>query len=52
MEMETRAVFMAQSTEDAAEKRKSFLEKRPPAFAPLPHRRAGPGDDGRPGIEG
>jgi enoyl-CoA hydratase len=32
MEMETRAVFMAQSTEDAAEKRKSFFEKRPPRF--------------------
>lgn len=32
MEMETRAVFMAQSTEDAAEKRKSFFEKRPPIF--------------------
>ncbi len=32
MEIETRAVFMAQSTEDAAEKRKSFFEKRPPKF--------------------
>ncbi len=32
MEMETRAVFMAQSTEDAAEKRKSFFEKRAPKF--------------------
>ncbi|MGB8364209.1 MAG: enoyl-CoA hydratase-related protein [Rhizomicrobium sp.] len=33
MEMETRAVFMAQSTEDAAEKRKAFFEKRPPKFS-------------------
>ncbi|NWG52158.1 MAG: enoyl-CoA hydratase/isomerase family protein [Hydrogenophilaceae bacterium] len=33
MEVETRAVFMAQSTEDAAEKRKSFLEKRAPKFS-------------------
>lgn len=33
MEMETRGVFMAQSTEDAAEKRKSFLEKRAPQFS-------------------
>lgn len=32
MEMETRAVFMAQSTEDAAEKRKAFFEKRAPEF--------------------
>ena len=32
MEIETRAVFMAQSTEDAAEKRKSFFEKRTPQF--------------------
>lgn len=32
MEMETRAVFMAQSTEDAAEKKKSFFEKRTPQF--------------------
>jgi enoyl-CoA hydratase len=32
MEMESRAVFMAQSTEDAAEKRKSFFEKRAPKF--------------------
>jgi enoyl-CoA hydratase len=32
MEMETRAIFMAQSTEDAAEKRKSFFEKRAPKF--------------------
>jgi enoyl-CoA hydratase len=31
-EIEARAVFMAQATEDAAEKRSSFLEKRPPAF--------------------
>lgn len=33
MEMETRAVFMAQSTEDAKEKRSSFFEKRTPNFA-------------------
>lgn len=33
MEIETRAVFMAQSTEDAAEKRKSFFEKRAPQFS-------------------
>lgn len=33
MEIETRAVFMAQSTEDAAEKKKSFFEKRPPKFS-------------------
>ena len=33
MEMETRAVFMAQSTEDAAEKKKSFFEKRAPKFS-------------------
>jgi enoyl-CoA hydratase len=32
MEMESRAVFMAQSTEDAVEKRKSFFEKRQPKF--------------------
>ena len=32
MEMESRGVFMAQSTEDTAEKRKSFLEKRTPTF--------------------
>ena len=31
-EIEARAVFQAQSTEDAAEKRKSFLEKRRPDF--------------------
>jgi len=31
-EIEARAVFMAQATEDAAEKRKSFIEKRPPGF--------------------
>src|SRR3954468_9230404 len=31
-EIEARAVFMAQSTEDAAEKRQSFLDKRAPAF--------------------
>lgn len=33
MEFETRGVFMAQSTEDAVEKRKSFLEKRSPSFS-------------------
>jgi enoyl-CoA hydratase len=32
IEMETRAVYIAQSTTDAAEKRASFLEKRKPAF--------------------
>lgn len=32
MEMETRGVFMAQSTEDAQEKKKSFFEKRAPSF--------------------
>lgn len=31
-EIEARAVFLAQATEDAAEKRKSFLEKRTPNF--------------------
>ena len=31
-EIEARAVFMAQSTEDAAEKRQAFLAKRPPDF--------------------
>jgi len=31
-EIEARAVFMAQASEDAAEKRKSFLEKRAPTF--------------------
>ncbi|MEW6596216.1 MAG: enoyl-CoA hydratase-related protein [Pseudomonadota bacterium] len=33
MEMETRAVFMAQSTADAAEKRAAFFEKRAPHFS-------------------
>lgn len=33
IEMETRGVFMAQSTEDKDEKRKSFLEKREPKFS-------------------
>jgi enoyl-CoA hydratase len=32
-EIEARAVFMAQQTEDAAEKRRSFLEKRKPGFS-------------------
>ena len=31
-EIEARAVFMAQATEDAAEKRRSFFDKRPPVF--------------------
>ncbi|MFL6681551.1 MAG: enoyl-CoA hydratase/isomerase family protein [Burkholderiaceae bacterium] len=31
-EIEARAVFMAQSTEDAAEKRQSFFDRRAPAF--------------------
>ena len=31
-EIEARAVFMAQATEDAAEKRKAWLEKRAPQF--------------------
>ena len=31
-EIEARGVFMSQSTEDAAEKRQSFIEKRPPSF--------------------
>ena len=31
-EVEARAVFMAQATEDAAEKRKAWLEKRAPQF--------------------
>jgi len=31
-EIEARAVFLAQASEDAAEKRRSFLEKRPPVF--------------------
>ncbi len=33
MEFETRGVFMAQSTEDAKEKRAAFLEKRDPKFS-------------------
>ena len=32
MEMESRGVFMAQSTADKDEKRKSFMEKRTPTF--------------------
>lgn len=32
MEMENRAIFISQSTEDSAEKRKSFFEKRRPVF--------------------
>ncbi len=32
IELESRAVFIARSTEDAAEKRASFLAKRPPIF--------------------
>jgi enoyl-CoA hydratase len=31
-EIEARGVFMAQATEDAAEKRKAWLEKRQPQF--------------------
>ena len=37
---------------DVAEGARAFLEKRPPVFAPLPHRDAGPGDRERPGAEG
>jgi enoyl-CoA hydratase/carnithine racemase len=36
---------------DVAEGARAFLEKRPPAFAPLPGR-VGPGDDGRPRTKG
>jgi enoyl-CoA hydratase len=32
IELEARAIPLAQSTADAAEKRSSFLEKRPPVF--------------------
>ncbi len=32
IELENRAIFMSQSTADSAEKRKAFIEKRPPAF--------------------
>jgi len=32
IEMENRAIFISQSTEDTAEKRKAFLEKRRPEF--------------------
>jgi len=32
IEFETRGVFVAQASEDAAEKRKSFIEKRTPTF--------------------
>jgi enoyl-CoA hydratase len=32
IELENRAIFMSQTTEDAAEKRKAMLEKRPPNF--------------------
>ncbi|HET9628803.1 MAG TPA: enoyl-CoA hydratase-related protein [Novosphingobium sp.] len=32
IELESRAVFMARNTQDAAEKRQSFLEKRSPVF--------------------
>lgn len=32
MELEHRGVFIAQSTEDAKEKRRAFIEKRPPVF--------------------
>lgn len=32
MELENRAIFISQSTEDTAEKRKAFIEKRRPVF--------------------
>ena len=32
IELENRAIFMSQSTEDSAEKRSAFVEKRPPSF--------------------
>ena len=32
IELENRGIFMSQSTQDSAEKRKSFIEKRPPVF--------------------
>ena len=32
IELENRAIFMSQSTGDTAEKRKAFIEKRPPRF--------------------
>lgn len=32
IELENRAIFISQSTEDTAEKRKSFIEKRDPVF--------------------
>ena|SRR6218665_386519 len=32
IEMENRAIFMSQSTQDSAEKRKAFIEKRKPSF--------------------
>lgn len=32
IEVENRAIFISQSTDDSAEKRKSFIEKRRPAF--------------------
>jgi enoyl-CoA hydratase len=32
IELENRAVFMSQSTEDTAEKRRAFIEKRKPRF--------------------
>src|SRR5204863_8348496 len=31
-EIEARGVFMSQSTDDAAEKRRAYFEKRPPQF--------------------
>jgi len=33
IELENRGIFMSQSTEDTAEKRKSFIEKRRPDFS-------------------
>jgi enoyl-CoA hydratase len=32
IELENRAIFISTSTEDSAEKRKAFMEKRPPVF--------------------
>jgi enoyl-CoA hydratase len=33
IELETRGIFVSQSTEDSAEKRKAYIEKRPPVFS-------------------
>ena len=32
IELENRAIYMSQSTQDSAERRKAFVEKRKPAF--------------------